>query len=370
MTWLRPAQVFDGERLAGGIALRVENGVVAELRPAGQVQEWIQPISGTVSPGFVDLQVNGGGGVLLNTQPDAEGMAAIRKAHHGLGTAAILPTVITDAPQVLERAADAALAARGQPGIAGLHIEGPHLAPERRGTHDARHLRPLDERTMTLCARLRAGGVTVLLTLAPEMATPAQIAALSREGVIVSLGHSAASPAQVQEALAAGARCFTHLYNAMPPLAARAPGIAGTAIASEAYAGLICDGIHVSAPMAQLAIRARPRPDRSFIVSDAMATVGGPPEFSLYDSRIRLQDGRLVNDEGNLAGAHSWMAAGAAWLVSDCAMAPEDALRMGITVPAELIGRADLARLEGRPLAETALLDSALRFKGWLSAAV
>jgi N-acetylglucosamine-6-phosphate deacetylase len=294
-------------------------------------------------------------------------MAAIAAAHRRLGTAAILPTLITDAPEVLDRAATAAITGQGLRGIAGLHIEGPHIAPARRGTHAAAHIRPLDDRTLALVRRLRAAGVRVLVTLAPEACPPGAIAALAATGAVVSIGHSDATAEAVRAALAEGASCFTHLFNAMSPLGHRAPGVVGAAINSHVPAGIICDGIHVADEVVALALRARPAPDLMFLVSDAMPTVGGPDRFSLYGSEIRVEAGRLVNAEGSLAGAHVNMADSVARLVSTLGLPAETALRMAITIPARVIGAPGLARIAGRPLDEIVLLDPAARFIGLLS---
>jgi N-acetylglucosamine-6-phosphate deacetylase len=252
--------------------------------------------------------VNGGGDCLLNDTPTLAGMETIAAAHRRLGTVAILPTLITAPPEVLDRAAEAALAARGRPGLVGLHIEGPHIAPARRGTHAAEFIRPFDQRTLTVVRRLREGGVPVMITLAPEAAQPAQIAELAATGAVVSLGHTDATAEQVRAALAAGAGCFTHLFNAMSQMQNRAAGVVGAAINSAAPAGFICDGIHVADEMLSLAIRARPVPDAMFLVSDAMPTVGGSDRFTLYGREIRVSEGRLINAEGSLAGAHVTLA--------------------------------------------------------------
>ncbi|EYD77979.1 N-acetylglucosamine-6-phosphate deacetylase [Rubellimicrobium mesophilum DSM 19309] len=208
MTWITPDRLFDGERLHEGLALRLDAGRVIDLAPRDPRMD-AKVVPGLVTPGYVDLQVNGGGGVLLNTEPTVAGMEAIASAHRRLGTVAILPTLITDAPEVMDRAVDAALAARGRPGIIGIHLEGPHISVVRRGTHAARFIRPLDERTLAAVRRLREGGVPVLLTLAPEATSPGQIAELDRMGVVVSLGHSDATAEQARAALAEGARTFT-----------------------------------------------------------------------------------------------------------------------------------------------------------------
>ncbi len=355
MTWLAPDRLFDGETLREGHALRLDPGRVADLAPLDARMN-AQPLAGTVTPGYVDLQVNGGGGVLLNADPTVGGMEAIAAAHRRLGTVALHPTLITDAPEVLDRAAEAALAAKGRPGLMGLHIEGPHISVARRGTHAARFIRPLDERTMQVVRRLRDAEVPVLLTLAPEATQPGQIADLARMGVLVSLGHSDATADQARAALAEGARTFTHLFNAMSPLTHRAPGLVGAALNSHVPVGIICDGIHVADEVVALALRARPAPDLTYIVSDAMPTVGGPDRFRLYDMDLHVQDGRLVNPEGSLAGAHVTMAESVARLVARVGIPLEAALRMAITVPARLLGRPDLADLDGRDAADLLLL--------------
>ncbi len=369
MTWVSPRQVFDGERLRGGLALRIDNGRVADLAPLDARME-ARALPGIVTCGYVDLQVNGGGGVLLNADPTVAGMEAIAAAHRGLGTVALLPTLITDAPEVLDRAAEAALAARGRPGIIGLHIEGPHISVARRGTHAARYIRPLDERTLAVVRRLREAGVPVLLTLAPEATSAGQIAELARMGVVVSLGHSDTTAGQARAALAEGAGAFTHLFNAMSPLTHRAPGMVGAALNAMVPVGLICDGIHVCDEVVAIALRARPAPDLFFAVSDAMPTVGGPDHFRLYDMDLRVKDGRLVNPEGNLAGAHVTMAESVARLVTRMGVAPESALRMAVTVPARLIGRPDLATIEGREAADLLLLDEGFAMTGTLAGAL
>lgn len=359
MTWLAPDRLFDGERLHEGLALRLEGGRVADLAPLDPRME-ARAHRGTLTPGYVDLQVNGGGGVLLNTDPTVAGMEAIAAAHRRLGTTAILPTLITDAPEALDRAAEAALAARGRPGLLGLHIEGPHISLARRGTHAARHIRPLDERTLGALRRLREGGVPVLLTLAPEAVPAGRIAELAAMGVVVSIGHSDATAEQARAALAEGARTFTHLFNAMSPLTHRAPGVVGAALNSGVPVGLICDGIHVVDEVVALAIRARPGPDLVYVVSDAMPTVGGPDRFRLYDMDLRVEEGRLVNPEGSLAGAHVTMAESVARLVAQVGLPLEAALRAAVTVPARLVGRPDLATLAGRAKEDLLLLDEAL----------
>ena len=355
--WLCPERLFDGQTLRSGMALGLSGGRVATVVPAAGLAGG-RAVAGTISPGFVDLQVNGGGDVLMNTTPTSAGMAAIAAAHRRFGTVALLPTVITDAPEVLDAAVAAALEAVGLPGILGLHIEGPHLSLARRGTHAARFVRPMDAVTVTQVRRLRDAGIAVMITVAPEGVQPGQIAALAAMGAVVSLGHSDTTAESVRAALDEGATCFTHLFNAMSPMLSRSPGVTGACINSQAYAGIICDGHHVADEMVGLAIRARPVPDRMFLVSDAMSTVGGSDRFTLYGEEVRLVDGRLVNAEGSLAGAHVTMALSVARLIRVVGIAPELALRMAVTVPATLIGAGLQAGVMGRDLADLIVLDA------------
>jgi N-acetylglucosamine-6-phosphate deacetylase len=364
--WLCPDALFDGEALRPGMALGVAQGRTTALRPRAELPGGarIRSTTGTLVPGYLDLQVNGGGDVLLNTSPTAEGIAAIAAAHRRFGTVGIMATLISDAPEVLERAVEAALAARGQPGFLGLHIEGPHLSIARRGTHRAAFIRPMDDVTLAHVTRLRRAGVPVMITVAPEAVTPGQVSALAATGAVVSIGHSDASAEAVRALLAAGAGCFTHLFNAMSPMLNRAPGVTGACINSTAYSGIICDGIHVADEMVGLAIRARPVADRMFLVSDAMPTVGGSDHFRLYGAEIRLVNGMLVNAEGSLAGAHVTMAQSLARLIRVVGVDPAQALRMTSTVPAAVIGRPDLSRVEGRALDDLLSLDDAWQVTG------
>lgn len=367
-SWLCPDLIFDGKRLLAGQALGIQSGVTTQITPAENLGPDIsrRSIKGIVSPGFVDLQVNGGGGHLLNADPTPENMSAIAKAHHRFGTIAILPTVITDAPEVLGRAVDAALDARDQTGISGLHIEGPHISGPRRGTHDESYICPLGTETLNYARRIRDAGIPLMLTLAPEAATDRQISQLAEMGVVVSLGHSDVSADRAETAFTAGARAVTHLFNAMSPMENRAPGLTGAAINSHAYTGIICDGVHVDDRMVGLAFRARPVKDRMFLVSDAMPTVGGPDTFRLYGKDIQRVGNRLVNAEGSLAGAHTTMSMGLARLVSHVGIDRETALRAAIQVPSQLMGL-DLDQIVGRKMSDLIVLDERCNYQGSLA---
>jgi N-acetylglucosamine-6-phosphate deacetylase len=359
--WLLPDAIFDGIRLVQGAALGIAQGRSLQIGPPPKDAP-IRRLRGTLTPGFLDLQVNGGGDALLNNDQSPQALHRMAAAHRRFGTVGILPTVITDAPEILARAVDATLAAQAEPdpdrSLLGLHIEGPHLSIPRRGTHAAEYVRPFDATTLAHVQRLRAEGIFVKITVAPESTTPQDVARLVGTGAIVSIGHSDASADEVRALLDAGASCFTHLFNAMSPMLNRAPGVTGACINSLAYAGIICDGIHVADEMVGLAIRARPVPGRMFLVSDAMSTVGGSDHLRLYGQDVWLKDGRLVNAEGSLAGAHVTMAEGLRRLITVVGTPPETALDMAVAAPARVLNRPDLATPEHRDLADLLLLDA------------
>ena len=362
--WIRPSSIFNKGRLHTGAVLGISNGRVEIVTDDLRVKEdaQIHDFEGILSPGFVDLQVNGGGGILLNETPTKEAIWMIAKAHAKFGTTGIFPTVITDSLYVLKLAVDAVMDAIGQHGVLGIHIEGPHISVERRGTHSARFVRPFDEDTFQLVKKLRSAEVPTMVTLAPEVVSPRNISRLVDLGAVVSIGHSNASASVVRRALKAGASCFTHLFNAMPPLAGREPGVVGAAINSDAFAGIICDGIHVADEMVAMALRARPVSDRMYLVSDAMPTVGGPAEFSLYGSKVKLINNRLVNNEGGLAGAHITQSEGVKRLVDCIGISKEDALKMAITVPGQAIGL-ELDQLHRRSIEDIICLTNGLDFQ-------
>jgi N-acetylglucosamine-6-phosphate deacetylase len=290
-----------------------------------------------LAPGFIDTQVNGGGGVLFNDDPSVESIAAIGNAHRRFGTTGFLPTLISDDLQVVEQAIHAVRDAvtRGVPGVLGIHIEGPFLSNERRGVHDASKLRTLDEDAMKLLATPH-GGVT-MVTLAPERTTPSIIRALSDAGVIVSAGHTNATYDELLPAIAAGVRGFTHLFNAMSQLGNREPGAVGAALASDTWCGLIVDGHHVHAETMKIALRAK-RHDRFVLVSDAMPSVGAnTTSFQIQGREITVHGDKIVDEDGRLAGAHLDMAGAVRNTVDRLGVSLTDALRMASTYPAEFL---------------------------------
>jgi N-acetylglucosamine-6-phosphate deacetylase len=321
--------VIDGERIAEIRDLPPEDAEQVDL--AGQL----------LLPGFIDVQVNGGGGRLFNDDPSVETIAVMAAAHRRFGTTGLLPTLISDDFSVIERAiaaVDEAISS-GVPGVLGVHIEGPFLSRTRRGIHLASMLQPFDDRFVAALCSGRNG--RTLLTVAPECISPAQISRLVEAGVIVSAGHSDANYETVRAALDAGMTGFTHLFNAMSQLTNRAPGMVGAALEDpNTYAGIIVDGHHIHPATFRVGLNAK-GVDRLMLVTDAMPTVGASAdEFMLQGRAIRREGDRLVSDDGVLAGSTLTMAAAVANAVEQGCLSLAEAARMATSTPARFLGLA------------------------------
>ena len=340
------ARVFDGERLLADHAVILDQDRIAEVLPSAALPADI-PIEADLNgayltPGFIDLQVNGGGGVLFNGTPTAEAIRAIGAAHRRYGTTGFLPTLISDDYAVMRRAVtavDEALA-RGAPGVLGIHLEGPFLNVLKKGTHDAGKIRALDEEGLAILRSLKRG--KTLVTLAPERTTAAMIRRLLEAGVIVWAGHSAADYRETRAALAAGVSGFTHLFNAMTPLQSRAPGMVGAALAdADSRFGIIADGHHMHPACLQIAVAAKRR-GGAVLVTDAMPTVGAQDKsFVLNNETIHAVDGRLLNAAGSLAGSDLDMAGAVRNAARFARIDWLEAVRMASLYPARALGLAD-----------------------------
>jgi N-acetylglucosamine-6-phosphate deacetylase len=318
-------RVFDGISIHTDSAVLIEGDTITALVPRSGLSAAIPcvdlPNQAWLAPGFIDIQVNGGGDVLFNDEPTPEALRTIATAHRKFGTTSLLPTLISDSADKMAEACAAVESIVGvEPSILGIHLEGPFLSREKPGVHDPRVLRDPSQHA-----------------LAPERVPTEFIAALAAAGVRVSLGHSMAAYAQTQEALAAGVTCFTHLFNAMRPLDSREPGPIAAALESEtAWCGLIVDGVHVSPAMLRLALRGRAAP---ILVTDAMPPVGGARScFQLQGETIFVHGDRCVRSDGRLAGAYLTMAGAVANCVKLLAVPLTDALRFASTHPAEMLG--------------------------------
>lgn len=303
-------------------------------------------------PGFIDTQVNGGGGVLFNDRPSVDTIAAIGAAHAAYGTTGFLPTLISDDLAVIDAAMRAVEDAIEQrvPGVLGIHIEGPFIAEARKGIHNPAKFRRLTSDSIALLTGLRLG--RTMVTLAPEMCGTGDIAALAAAGVIVSAGHTDADHATMRAALEAGVTGFTHLFNAMSPMLHRAPGVVGAALDDQAsYCGLIADGHHIDPAVLRIAVRARPI-DRFMLVTDAMPTVGSSTKaFTLNGVRIEVRDGVCVAPDGTLAGCDLDMASAVRNVMAMTGVDIAAASAMASRAPAQFLrlGHATGTIAPGRP---------------------
>ena len=314
-------------------------------------------------PGFVDSQVNGGGGALLNNDITVEGLATIAQAHARFGTTALMPTLITDTPAAISAALDVvdAAIAQGLPGIIGLHIEGPFINAVRKGVHDPALIRHLDEDLLAELCRPRRG--KVMLTIAPEQVEPQALERLRAAGVIISAGHTNATFAEAQAGFAAGLTGVTHLYNAMSPLQHRAPGMVGAALLNDAvWCGIIADGVHVAGPALEIALRMKGT-ERLMLVTDAMPSVGmSAGSFELNGRTITVTDGVCQDENGTLAGSSLDMAGAVRTMVALTSADVPMASRMASATPAAFLGLADeIGTLATGQRADMVWLDAALQ---------
>lgn len=360
--------IFDGQRTLTDHALLMQGAKVLALAPRAELatEGTVTDLGGDLlAPGYVDLQVNGGGGVMVNDGPSPGDLRRIAAAHRGLGATTILPTLITDTYQHSRDAIEAVRAAltAGVPGIGGLHLEGPHLSLARKGAHDGRLVRRMERRDLDMLCAAAADLPVLMVTIAPESVSPDQVAELAGAGALVSLGHTDADYDTCMDYLDAGARCVTHLFNAMSQMDKREPGLVGAALSETGLAaGLIADGEHVHPAAMRIALGARP--EGIFLVTDAMAVAGtGDRSFRLNGREIRRCDGRLVLADGTLAGADLDLTRAVNVLVADVGIALDRALAMATSVPARLAGLPEgIGAL--RPGAESTLIRLAKRPDG------
>jgi N-acetylglucosamine-6-phosphate deacetylase len=353
--------VFDGTEIHDNAAVVIDGGRIAAVVPRPELPAAVpvrdMPDGAWLAPGFIDIQVNGGGDVLFNDAPTAETIRAIAAAHRRFGTTALLPTLISDSAAKMKAAIEAVDALSGiEPSVLGIHLEGPFLSPDKAGVHDPQFFRRPTAEDRTVMAAPRPG-ITVM-TLAPEQVPSGFIAALSGAGVRVALGHSMATYAQTVAAMAEGLTGFTHLFNAMRPLDSREPGPIGAALEdADAYYGLIVDGLHVAPATLRLALRGAGHP---ILVTDAMPPVGGSRgSFKLNGATITVRDGRCARADGTLAGACLDMATAVRNCVRLLKVPFTDALRFASTHPAKFLGLGDrLGRLAPRYRADLVALDA------------
>ncbi|QFU17751.1 N-acetylglucosamine-6-phosphate deacetylase [Microvirga thermotolerans] len=364
---LTGARIFDGDHMLEGRAVVVENGRIIAIPsekdlPAGVERRRLE---GLLAPGFIDVQVNGGGGVLFNDERNVEGLRRIAAAHRSYGTVGLLPTFITDTRERMAEAVAAmrqALAAR-VPGVLGIHVEGPFINPERKGVHNPAYMRPIEDEDIAILTSLSQG--RTLVTLAPEMNSPEAIARLASASVLICAGHTAGRYGEIMEACRHGLRGFTHLFNAMPPLAGRDPGPVGAALDSrDTWCGIIVDGHHVDDASLRVAVAAKGT-ERMMLVTDAMSVTGTDLDrFALHGRTIYRKDGRLTTEDGTLAGSDLDMASAVRNAVHRLGLPLHTALRMASLVPSAFLRLdRDLGRIAPGYRASLVLLDDALEVR-------
>ena len=362
-------RVLRADRFVRGQCVLIEQGRIVDVLPATDARcraaERYDLGGGLLLPGFIDLQVNGGGGVLFNDAPSVESIRAIGAAHRRFGTTAFLPTLISADLEIVAHAIAAvrgAIAA-GVPGVLGIHIEGPFLNAARKGVHDPAKLRELDPSALGLLTSLRDG--RTLVTLAPEMTTPQLIQQLVAAGVVVSAGHTNATYAEIRAALAHGLSGFTHLFNAMSQLTGREPGAVGAALDDQgSWCGIIVDGEHTDPVVLRIALRCKPH-DRFVLVTDAMPSVGtNQSSFELQGRRVIVRDQTCVDEDGRLAGSNLDMASCVRNAVAMLGVSLPQAVRMATQIPAEFLGvAAEYGRIAAGQRANLVLADDALNVR-------
>jgi N-acetylglucosamine-6-phosphate deacetylase len=342
---LAGARIFDGARFLDRHAVVINGRRIAAVVPVSGIPASASVIDlhgGLLAPGFIDVQVNGGGGVLFNAEPAIDGVRCIADSHRKFGTTGMLPTVITDAPEVTPLAIAAVREARrqGSANILGIHVEGPFLDAGRKGAHDERFIRTMTDKDVEQLAHADCG--RLMLTVAPNRVPPEYITRLANAGICVSLGHAEATAREALAALRAGATAFTHVFNAMSQLTGREPGMVGAALADRrSFCGLIADGLHVHDTAMKVVMAAKPK-DRIMLVTDAMPpAAGGPDSFELQGRIATRKNGRLELPDGTLAGSNLTMDAAVRYCVNVLGVSLEDALRMASLSPATFLGLDD-----------------------------
>ncbi|TWB89928.1 N-acetylglucosamine-6-phosphate deacetylase [Bradyrhizobium macuxiense] len=365
------SQIFDGIAVHGPGRVRISKGRIesitfGESEPCASIQ---LPRDAILAPGFLDVQVNGGGGVLLNDEPTEAGVRRIVAAHRGAGTTGCLPTLITDRSEVIERLAAVAPACLKIPGVLGFHLEGPALNRSRMGIHPEAEIRVPDRRDLAAVKSFGGHGRSIV-TLAPECVPASMIDELIGAGLRIAAGHSDATAAEVRLAVDRGISGVTHLFNAMSQLNAREPGLVGVALEDDRlFAGIICDGIHVDRAGLRVAFRCKGR-DRLMLVTDAMPSVGTDDrQFLLQGKQITLNESRLTGPDGTLAGAHLTMIEAVRNAIALIGASLIDALIMASRTPATFLGLEDeLGRIAPGYCADLVAINSALEVVGtWVA---
>ena len=341
---LTQGRIFTGHEILDDHAIIVANGLIERICPLADVPANVEQrsVNGAIlAPGFIDVQLNGCGGVQFNDTAEAvtvETLEIMQKANEKSGCTSFLPTLITTSDDLMKqgvRVMREYLAKHPNQAL-GLHLEGPWLNLVKKGTHNPEFVRKPDhELVQFLCDN---ADVITKVTLAPEMVAPEVITALANAGIVVSAGHSNATAKEARIGFRAGITFATHLFNAMPYMSGREPGLTGAILdANEIYCGIIADGLHVD--YINIRNAKRLKGDKLCLVTDATAPAGANiDQFIFAGKTIYYRNGLCVDENGTLSGSSLTMIEGVRNLVEHANIALDEVLRMATLYPARAIG--------------------------------
>ncbi|MDO8281769.1 MAG: N-acetylglucosamine-6-phosphate deacetylase [Thermodesulfovibrionia bacterium] len=338
---LTNCDIFTGKQVIHDKSILIKGNTIVDILDEDSLTDEIEIIDlgrKSVAPGFIDLQVNGGGGKLFNDAPTKETILDIAKAHQQFGTTNFLPTLITDSREKIQEAIQSvsSLIKNGDKAILGIHLEGPFINPKKAGVHNKEFIQTLSDTDLSLLSSLDNG--KTLITLAPEMCKSELLSQLSSQGILISAGHSDATLEDIQNAVKAGLSCATHLFNAMSQFSSREPGLVGAALVEDdLYCGIIVDGFHVHFSSVKIAWSAKKK-GKMFIVTDSMPPVGSHEcNFQLGPYSIRVENGKCVTGDDILAGSALDMATAVRNCIQKVGIPKDEALRMASTYPAHYL---------------------------------
>ncbi|MBR1375415.1 MAG: N-acetylglucosamine-6-phosphate deacetylase [Cardiobacteriaceae bacterium] len=353
----RPYGLFRCGKIEYGRAVEIKQNRLTAILDAGEISPDFSIIDlpdVILSPGFIDTQINGGGGILANTANNSDEIAEILQAQKKFGTAVIFPTFITDQASKLEKFISLIADCRNNNirGIFGAHFEGPFINPQKRGTHRQEFVRRINNDDWQLLEKHQSRIEKSIFTIAPELFSDAEIRRLSNISALINAGHTLATAEDIVRAKENGLRGITHLMNAMPVFSAREPSIFATAAALDLFAGIIADGIH-SSVYSLFAAGKLYGARRLMLVTDAMSPLGSEiKEFDLLGIKVQVAEKKLVNEEGNLAGANTALIECAQIARNAMRMSNEEVLQMLVSTPSEYLQMPELAEIKNRPTDE------------------
>lgn len=376
---LTNCRIYTGEEIVTGNAILIEHGKIIAIGVKADFPSDVQTIDlrgGNVAPGFIDLQINGGGGWFFTQHPTTECMGAMYRANLRFGTTHFLPTLVSSPYEKIQQAIQSVREAlrANLPGVLGLHVEGPYFHPEKIGAHRREFIHPPTMEELQGIVE-QGRGVVKIITLAPELCTDEQLALLREsgtppEGFVISAGHSNATYEEAGHFFGKGVSKVTHLYNAMSSFAHREPGLVGATFDHPRWTSIIVDGFHCH--YATVRIAKQLLGDKLFLITDAVDTIGNEPNaaeratrYGDFVTRYRYEGGRFITDDGKLAGSCITMLDALRNCVQHVGIPLEEALRMASTYPARAIGLGDeLGKVKPGYPAALVVFDDKLNVQG------